>query len=233
MRNSGIRRILYGLLFVAIGIVIFGNLMHFWDFSAYAKSWWTLFIIVPGIAGIISSGFEFWNVFLVVLGCWLFAEEQGFLKGYSWYWLLAGLLILFGLSIIFGFDRHRKFSPHNYDGFKKFSEDFNDCPEYTGVFSNLDVSNKSQNFKGGKATSVFGRVTVDLRDIKIQGNAYFEASSVFGTLQIYVPKDIPVKLNIVPVFGGYHNMASFAPPDPSAPYIEIKGASVFGSIEVF
>jgi len=75
-------------------------------------------------------------------------------------------------------------------------------------------------------------MTVDLREIGITGNAYFEVASVFGGLEILVPRGMPLRLDITPVFGGFSNQAVTAAPAGGQPCLEIKGAAVFGNIRI-
>jgi predicted membrane protein len=229
MRRSLASRIVTGLFIIAVGVLILGHVAFGWDIGNLAHSWWTLFIIVPGIAGILSSGFRFWNVFLVLIGVWLLSEDQNWLGRNAWPYFLGAALVIFGIYVITGGHGH----PHDWSSKGgNFNQDTNDYPEYTSVFTTVRYANKSQNFRGGKASSVFGSMTVDLRDIGITGNTYFEVAGVFGGLEILAPKNVPLKVNITPVFGSFFNDAGYAAPSGGQPFMEIKGAAVFGSIKI-
>ena len=234
MRNDGIRRVFTGVLFLALGVAIIGQLMNWWNLGTLPRSWWTLFLIVPGIAGILSTGFEFWNISLVVLGIWLLAIDQGWLTENAWLWLAGVALILLGVKILFHIPNRVCFGARsgNFDG-TGFSRDEKEFPEYSCVFSTIHVAGTSKSLKGGKATAVFGQMAMDLREAGITGNAVFEVSCVFGNMEIMVPKDVPVKFDIAPVFGTFHNAASFTSPKNGEPFLLIKGASVFGNISAF
>jgi predicted membrane protein len=232
MCKSVVRRILFGILFVALGIAIIGDVAGVWDLSKYSNGWWALFIVVPGLAGIISSGFEFWNVGLVVIGCWLYGDANNFFgdKGLSWLWLLGIMLVVLGIRVIFG-SSHHKYKKIPIDVFddRKFSESAEDYPEYSCVFSSQNITNKSQTLSGGKASAIFGKMVLDLRDVSIKNNITFEVNSVFGNLDVIVPKNVPVRL----VFGNYHNFAANNNFDKNAARIDLKGAAVFGQINIY
>lgn len=236
MFKSIVRRIMFGILFIGLGVAIIGQVAELWDLRDYSNGWWALFIIVPGIAGIISSGFQFWNVALVIIGVWLYGNENNMfgMKDISWTWLFGVMLIFVGIKIVIG-TSHKAYKkiPIGDINNGKFNESTEDYPEYNCVFSNLNISNKSQSLKGGTASSVFGKMVIDLREVNIQSNISFEVNSVFGGLDVLTPKALPVRLNMTPVFGSYHNFASNLNIDKNVPYIELKGAAVFGNINVY
>jgi hypothetical protein len=239
MRRSYVSRVVTGLCIIAAGILVLGQVANLWDVGDLSKSWWTLFIIIPGITGIASSGFRFWNVFLVFIGVWLLAVDQNWIGDNTRPYFFGAFLVIFGIYVITGGSHwhhdHNHDHDHDHNGsYKrgKFNDDNNDYPEYVTVFSSLNYKNKSQSLRGGKATSVFGSMSVDMTEINISGNAYFEVASVFGGLEIIAPKNVPLKVNITPVFGSFYNDAAYVTPADGQPFLEIKGSSVFGSITV-
>jgi len=47
MKNSKTTNIIVGLIFLSLGIILFGNNLKLWDINLFFDGWWTLFIIVP------------------------------------------------------------------------------------------------------------------------------------------------------------------------------------------
>ena len=39
--------LIWGLLFVAVGIIFGGNELDIWDIDIFFPGWWTLFLIIP------------------------------------------------------------------------------------------------------------------------------------------------------------------------------------------
>lgn len=104
MRKNNIFRILCGIALVGVAVAWLGDAFGAWDINTI-HGWWTLFLIVPGVAGIVAEGPDFWNVALTGGGLWLFLRAQSFT------WLTRGqidvicgslVLIIFGLWLIFG-----------------------------------------------------------------------------------------------------------------------------------
>lgn len=231
MKHSIVSRILYGLLFVALGIGVLLQVSGKFNFLPYVNGWWALIIIVPGVISMVETGIHFWNVFIVLLGCWLYADANHLLSPNSYLWFLGGLLIFFGIWVIAGGSRHRG-REYVFSG-KSFNEDRDEFPEYTCVFTNMNVVNRSQTFRGGKASAVFGKLVLDLREVSLTGHAPLEIAGVFGSVDVLLPPDVPLKVSLVPVFGSFLNRTVNHPaPSPNAPFLEIKGASVFGSVTI-
>ncbi|MDR3645364.1 MAG: hypothetical protein P4M02_09860, partial [Clostridia bacterium] len=86
-----------------------------WNASFILNGWWTLFLIVPAIAGIITTGPRFGNIFLLVLGVWLFLDSQGWLGKEGWPLLLGFILIAAGISVMTG-SGHTHHRHHHGDG---------------------------------------------------------------------------------------------------------------------
>jgi predicted membrane protein len=232
MRKTIASRIVSGLFIIAFGMVILLQVLGIVYFPDLTDKWWVLFIIVPGVAGIASSGFHFWNVFLVFLGAWLLVEDQSWFKTMvgekGWPIFLGVSIIVFGVWVVLGGHHH----VHNFEHTKpNTNEDSDNFPEYTSVFSSVSYVNKSKSFRGGKASSVFGSITVDLREISLTSNATFEVSGVFGSIELILPRTIPIKVDVIPVFGAISNIAPLMPMNGQS-YLEIKGAAVFGTVKI-
>lgn len=226
MNRSRLPGAVFGLFVVAFGVLLLGKSALGWDLSFLAGTWWTLVIIAVAILGISRSGCHFWNVLILIIGVWLFLSRLGILTYNLFPISVALLVVLLGVWII-----TRSFS-HNpcHVSASSSSSDNDDFPEYENIFSDSSVKNDSKMFKGGRINSTFGRMRVDLSDIHIQSNAVIDVSSVFATLEIIIPRNTSYKTNVTPVFGSFINNAPVRQLVENEPYIEIKGAAVFGSI---
>lgn len=226
MNRTKLPGAVFGLFIVAFGVMMLGKSALGWNLSFLAGTWWTLVIIAVAILGISHSGFHFWNVLILLVGVWLFLSRLGILTFNIFPIAVALLIVLLGVWII-----AKSFSHNSCHVSASFSSsDNDDFPEYENVFSESTVKNNSKMFKGGRMNSTFGRMSADLSEIQIQSNAVIDVSSVFGTLEIIMPRNIAYRTNITPVFGSFINNAPVRQPAENEPYIEIKGAAVFGTI---
>jgi hypothetical protein len=90
-------------------------------------------------------------------------------------------------------------------------------------------------FKGGHVEAVFGGFEIDLREAVMEGDtAVLEANSVFGGIEIRIPRTWSAVVQGVGVFGGYSDETTQPDPTvvPNPKRLIVKGAGVFGGVEV-
>ena len=49
------RNIIWGIVLVAVGVLLIGNKLDLFHFNLFFKGWWTLFIIIPAIIGLFTN----------------------------------------------------------------------------------------------------------------------------------------------------------------------------------
>ena len=57
-------------------------------------------------------------------------------------------------------------------------------------------------FQGANITSGFGGLKLDLRKSTIKENQVINCSTIFGSIDIYVPKHVKIKVKSNSIFGG-------------------------------
>lgn len=231
MRRN-ITRVLFGAVLITAAVVLFGNSLGWWSFTDFS-GWWTIFLILPGLAGLISYGFNIGSLILVVIGTWLLARAQGWLLPQvadNMIWV--AILLLIGLQLIFGSFRRRRApsAPVILDGVKGANDSSNSV-NYTALFGSVEVANNSPSFCGGNVSAIFGGATVDLRQaIPIDG-AVLEVNAVFGGVKIFAPVNCRLQVTGMPFLGGCECTAQ-RPNDPSLPLLVIRYTSAFGGTEI-
>lgn len=202
--RTTLSRIFIGLIVVAIGVGYLGNALWNWDFKIFFDGWWTLFLIIPAIYSLIKWKINLFSILLLVTGVALLLNAQGLLTAGFWAVFLPVLVIVLGLYIIFGRLVNRKVK--NFDSMvrnRQIGGDTSSCPEYTAIFGESRVKNVSPSLLGGEANAIFGSVTLDLREAKINQNITFDANAIFGGIDIFAPDDVRVELSGLPIFGGF------------------------------
>jgi predicted membrane protein len=110
-----------------------------------------------------------------------------------------------------------------------------DYVDYVNVFSGGERQVVSQNFRGGKISSVFGGIELDLTKANlVPGVSELEIACVFGGATIIVPDDWYVTIEVTPVLGGFNDTRKLRPGRAidTTKHLLIKGAVVFGGGEV-
>ena len=200
MRNSN-SKMLAGLLLILIGLfALGGNLFGLpFHFTHYIFSLPGIIMLI-GFFILMNETDSFLGLTLVGVGGILFLSRYSNIpvKQYlSEYWPI--LLIIFGISIIF------KKRNHRYNNF--CAEEINkldlDYIDDTSVLSSGRKTINSQNFRGGKTTVVLGGNYIDLHEASLaEGTNALEITVLLGGIEIIVPRDWKVIINVTSIFGG-------------------------------
>ena len=84
-----------------------------------------------------------------------------------------------------------------------------------------------------RARAIFGDCHIELQEAQLQAPlTTIEATAVFGSVTIFVPHGVDVRLSGVAVFGGKDSQLRGGPPPPGAPVLDVRATVVFGSVTV-
>ncbi|HEY0610067.1 MAG TPA: LiaF domain-containing protein, partial [Chitinophaga sp.] len=91
----------------------------------------------------------------------------------------------------------------------------------------------SKNFQGGDITSIFGGSEVNFTQADFTGTVVVEATAVFGGIELIVPANWEVKMEVNTIFGGVEDKrpVELMGPNPDKMLV-IRGTCVFGGIEI-
>lgn len=242
MRNK-IANVVWGLVFVILGVGIAGDVMELWDFRVFFSGWWTLFIIIPCLISIIRSGINVGATTGLIIGVMLLAAHYVRFDINVWRLIIPIILIVIGLKIIFQGATRKTikvdksvYVDGNADGYTEGQsggqgEFYNyNRREYSSVFASNNVR-VTDHFIGTNLNAIFGSVVLDLREAVIDKDVEISATAVFGGIDIFVPMGINVKVNNIPIFGGVSNKTGYTP-DPNAPTIYLNSTTMFGGIDI-
>jgi predicted membrane protein len=140
-------------------------------------------------------------------------------------------LIIAGLTIIM---KRQTFSPKQIN--LPEGADVNDYLNDTNIFGGGERKIKTQNFKGGQVTAIFGGSEIDLRraDMAPGVNA-IDMLCIFGGTSLKIPNDWEVKNEVTAIFGGFSDERSFEKSDvihEPGKVLYLKGLVLFGGGEI-
>jgi len=221
--------IMWGLVLVAIGVILCGNALGLFNINVFFDGWWTLFIIIPCFIGLVTNIKE-WLGHLIGLtvGVCLLLACQGVIEfGMLWKLMLPAIVILIGLSIII-----KNLFSHKFDkAVAKLNDKFNKDDESGAVFGGVNIDMSGKEFKGKTVNAVFGGLKLDLRDAKIKEDVIINATAIFGGVEILVPENVVIETKSNSIFGSVVNKKKTAP-KAKAPTIYVSGVAMFGGVEV-
>ena len=210
------RSMFWGILLIVVGILFLGRNMNWWYFSIFFDGWWTLFLIVPSIISLVRREGVASSFLILALGVLMLLASQNVIEwSMIWKIFVPLIIIVVGLSIIFGNRRVRKPKVN--------------AKEYVAIFSSVDemIGKIESDFK---VTSVFGGVELDMRDVKLEEDLIIDCFTLFGGIDIRLPKDVKVEVNGLPIFGGVEN--KYRNNDEAKVTIYINHTTIFGGVDL-
>ena len=227
--------LIWGLIFVVVGIIFGGNALNIWDIDIFFPGWWTLFLIIPGLISMVRYGFNWGSGILVIIGLVLLFDALDIIDdGVIWKLIFPLVLVAVGISIIASFFRtgtKKGIKSEEYSKSKSYKYDSTQYPRYTAILGGGDYKNNTEDLKGVVAEAIWGGLSIDLRDAKITEDIVLELTAVLGGIDIFIPDNVRVEIiSGVPVLGGFeHKINRNA---ISGPKVRIKYTAVLGGIEV-
>jgi predicted membrane protein len=218
----GVVLVLVGLFLVMRNTGLFPNFIEDIIFS------WPMLLLTIGLVITIgSSGSKTSGIIVMAVGAF-FLIPQIFRETFDINMFWPSIFIIIGIVFIFS---KRK----GWNSVNPATQVGDDYIDYVHVFSGGERQIVSDNFRGGKVTAVFGGSEIDLTKAKLApGVSELELACVFGGTTIIVPDDWNVKIEVVPVLGGFGDSRKLHPGRAvdTTKQLVIKGAVVFGGGEV-
>ncbi len=227
------KRIYFGIFLITLGAFwILERLNIIPDFLDDILISWQMLLIGIGIFSLIG-GNKTSGVILIIIGTFFIIPEIApipyELRRIGWPLIIIGI----GVVLLITHGRKKPEEPLNVESGAKQGMDYFD--DFV-IFGGREVFVNSQNFYGGKITSMFGGAEYDLRQAGLSENgAVVDCVSVFGACEFKVPPDWTVKNEVTAIFGAFSdkrgNSLNHAVSNPSRTLV-VKGFSAFGAIEI-
>lgn len=220
--------IILGLVFILIGVLVGLNALGIANINLFFDGWWTLFIIIPCVIGLINDHDKTGSIIGIIVGvCLLLCCQNVLSFDLLWKLLLPIILVVIGLSILFKemlmTKVRTKIDKLNKE---KKSDDVN-----SAIFGGQNINYANEEFKGCDLEAVFGGIDLDLRDAIINEDVVINAKCVFGGIDIYVPKNVNVVVSSTSLFGGIDNELD-KKFDEGKSTVYINAKCVFGGVGV-
>lgn len=220
--------ILWGIVFIVIGIIIGLNATGITNINILFKGWWTLLIIVPSFIELFKNNDKIWSIIGLVIGIFLLLCARGIISfSIIGKLIFPFILVMIGLNFIFKdmFQTkvNEKIRKLNSEGVK--GENF--CATFGGVKTDFN----GQEFKGANIDAIFGGVDIDLSEAIINHDQIINANAVFGGVDIKPPKGVNIKIKSTPIFGGVSNKIK-TQFNESLPTIYINAFCLFGGVDI-
>lgn len=216
-----------GIFLVILGVTAFldfSNIaeIHFWSVIG---DWWPIIFVLIGINGIKNKDSIYSIVIPIVLGLAWIGSNLDLLPFGVWDILIPVILVLIGLSLIFGRKKNKT----------EFSGEFDNSSDYLKVsafFSGQKQRILNKNLKGGKIESFFGGIELDMRNVEFSKEfEVIDIDAVAGGVVLWLPENVQVVTEGKPFFGGVDNKL-ITPRVDDPIVVKITFTVFFGGIEL-
>jgi hypothetical protein len=216
-----LNRAVVGLGLVALGTLFLLDEIGALDAGDTLGRWWPLILVVLGLAQVVANPRHLFGPgILVLLGGVLLVSTLDLTDVNVWevFWPLV--LVLVGLRVAVGADGSRR-------------ESAGRRASAFALFSGRRVDVTSAGFKRGSITSLFGGATLDLRRARLaEGGGAVDVFVAFGSAEIVVPTDWPVRTSGLPIFGGWSGPPAAEGPPSDAPELSVYLVVLFGGAAI-
>jgi hypothetical protein len=211
-------RVFFGLLVVAVGVVLLLDNAGSVDAWEIFSTWWPAVVVLAGILTFAANP-RHWPVALIItlVGVAFLLSNLGVVDIGDF--IIPAAIILVGLLVLFG----RGLGSRTEAGDRVNS--FN-------IFSGSEIASHSKQFKGGSISAIFGGAEVDLRDAVPEPDAQLDVFAAFGGVEIRVPDGWHVAVKGLPLFGGIENVTARESIPGDGPTFAINATVLFGGLEI-
>lgn len=223
-------RLFIGLVILAMGTVallsglglINVNVDDIWRF-------WPLFLVAVGISRVLRprgcpgrfTGFVmlFFGIYFLLRSLDLVATRAEII------W--PAILLLIGGRLVWGAWKQRTDAVDQGP-----AGDVADRMSSFSFMGGTEHRSTSPDFHGGDATAIFGACKIDLRQASIKsGTAVVDTFAMWGSIEIWVPRDWNIALNGMPILGSFEDKTNQVK-DAPGPKLVVRGVAIMGSVEV-
>jgi predicted membrane protein len=226
-------RLIIGILLIIAGFILILKkttvlpepLDHFIDNIIFS---WQMLLIVIGVITIAGSDNKTPGIVLICVGGFFMIPQlfTDFFRSFNFFW--PSIFIVVGVVLLINSKRIGQ--TLNYTSGSKA-----DMIDYINVFSGAERQLITNNFLGGKITSIFGGGEVDLtRSSLAPGDNLIEITCIFGGTTIIVPENWNVILNVTPILGGFSDSRRIGSDviKDTTRSLTIRGIVIFGGGEI-
>lgn len=228
--RRGNKRVYLGIVLIAIGVILILERLDLipWNISDLLISW-QMFIVAIG-AFLVIGGNTVSGIILICVGGFFILPEVTTVP----YELkrIYGPLILIAIGFLLLY-RHKGCSRQIREGTR--TREFDQFDDFV-IFGGREIFVNALDLKGGRATSIFGGIEYDLRQVNLAPEgAVVDCICIFGGIGIKVPNDWIVKNEVTTIMGAFTDKRGEAFQqrefNPSKTLV-IKGLTLFGGVEV-
>ena len=221
------KRSMLGIIFITVGVVLIAKKMDIIPASiSHIIISWQMLLIAIGAFNILINKNITSGLILISIGTFFILPKMFDIPFEVREMFWPAIFIVIGVVMLVVRNRHKTF------GKGETTEHYIDM---LTLFGGGNRKITSEQFIGGKVTSVFGGSEIDLTGAKPQREGcVIDIFTMFGGSEISVPRDWEVQVDVTSIFGGFDDKRG--PVDNTSndgnKILFIKGFTIFGGGEI-
>lgn len=216
--------IVLGALLVACGILYLLSTLGIADISLSPDGWWTLFIILPCLNGLVTDKDKTGSLIGLSVGVLLLLAARGIFE-YNRVWkvMVPIILVLLGIKLVVkSVSPSRKAPPKAVDG----------EIEAVAAFREDTVDIEGESLRCARVSAIFGAATCNLSNADIQEGCELEVNCLFGGVEISLPKNVIIRNNTFSLFGGIEDERKELDTEGERVTLLLEGYCLFGGVSI-
>lgn len=216
--------IVLGALLVACGVLYLLSTLGIADISVSLDGWWTLFIILPCLNGLVTDQDKIGSLIGLSVGVLLLLAARGIFE-YNMVWkvIVPIILVLLGIKLMV-----RSVSPSRKASAKAVDGQI----EAVAAFREENTDFGEESVSCARVGAVFGAATCNLTNADIQEGCRLEVNCLFGGAEIYLPKNVVIRNNTFSLFGGIEDERKELATDGEKVTLLLEGYCAFGGVSI-
>lgn len=224
MKNS--ENVIWGVLLVVIGVIFGLNAVGLTTINVFFDGWWTLFLIVPALIGLVKERDKTGSLIMLTIGVVLLLAVRDVIDfEIVWKLLFPCILVIWGISLVFKGFTGRDIK----EKIKEIKVNKEDILHVDAVFSGKKMQIEEP-FSGAEINAVFGSLDLSLTKANLKNDVVISASSIFGGINLYLPENVNVVINSTNIFGGVEN--KYVKKDEAKVTVYISATCLFGGVSI-
>lgn len=213
----------FGICLVILGIIFLLKSFKILEFTF--TGWWTLFIIIPSLIGLINQQDKTGNIITLLIGIFLLLASRGVITWEVFKKLiLPSILVILGVSLIL-----KDLIPTGFNQKIKTIKE-KDNNNYLALFGGQTLNFREKEFLGANFQAIFGGIDCNLTNSLIKDEIVINTYSIFGGIDLIIPDDIQVIIKSTSIFGGVEDLRKNKKAGQKTIYI--KAVSIFGGVDI-
>ncbi|MCF6406172.1 DUF5668 domain-containing protein [Chitinophaga filiformis] len=218
-----------GIIFLLIGIFLFINSLDL-NLPPWMFSWQTLLIVIGTVVLAISNFKNWGGLIMMLVGAIFLVKEYVYISYDITRFIWPAVFTVIGLALIFGKRQESTMKDRRILPPSTSVEDYIDS---SVIFSGENRVVVSKQFRGGKVVAIFGGADINLIQADFQDRIEFDATCIFGGIELIVPANWDVRLEMQTIMGGVEDKRPIELlANNSDKIFVIKGMCIFGGVEI-